>query len=277
MLFNMYKDNHKIDEFKKNGRYNLAYLDDGRIINASDLGKVECECVRCNKKIEIRYRASLLKKEYICQSCLKSGEGNSFYGKHHTEEKKKEHSEYMIGRFLGEDNYFFGKNHTAETCQHLSDIKKGTRTGKDNPFFKKTHTKENKEKQSIFMKTIGKRTKEEYSAMGIKSVSKRPKKTKIEKKTEEKLKELGYDFKYNFILNGKAQYDFLIDKKIILEVHGDFWHGNPDLYTTFTERQIYKKERDVEKQKLAEENGYRYLIVWESQIKQNNWSILNEI
>ncbi len=277
MLFNMYKDNIKIIDFKKDGRCNLAYAEDGQMINASDLGRIECECIVCHKRIEIGYRAALLKKEYVCQSCLKSGEGNSFYGKCHTKEMKDNHSIFMKGRFTGEDNHFFGKNHTVETCKHLSDIKKGTRTGEDNPFFGKMHTKENKEKQSIFMKTIGKRSKEYYSAMGVKSVSKRPKKTKIEIKTEEKLKEIGYDFKYNFILNGKAQYDFLIDKKIILEVHGDFWHGNPTIYMALTERQIYKKERDIEKERLAIENGYRYLVIWESQIKQNDWSILDEI
>jgi G:T-mismatch repair DNA endonuclease (very short patch repair protein) len=27
----------------------------------------------------------------------------------------------------------------------------------------------------------------------------------------------------------------------------------------------------------AEDNGYRYLVIWESQIKENDWSILDEI
>ena len=113
--------------------------------------------------------------------------------------------------------------------------------------------------------------------MGIKSVNKRPKKTKIEKVTEQKLQELGINFKYNFILQNKAQYDFLINDDVVLEVHGDFWHGNPEVYNTLTERQVYKKQRDIVKQKLAEDNGYRYIVIWESEIKQNDWTILNEI
>lgn len=89
--------------------------------------------------------------------------------------------------------------------------------------------------------------------------------------------ELGYNFKYNFILKNKAQYDFIINEDTVLEVHGDFLHGNPLIYKTYTHRQLYKKQRDEEKQKLALDNGLKYLVIWESQIKQNDWSILNEI
>jgi len=116
-----------------------------------------------------------------------------------------------------------------------------------------------------------------YSKMGILSVNKRPKKTRPEKLTEEKLKELGFKFKYNFILNGKAQYDFLINDNIILEVHGDYWHGNPVFYSTLNGRQEYKRIRDIEKEKLAIDNGYKYFVIWENDIKNNNWSKIDEI
>ena len=177
----------------------------------------------------------------------------------------------MEGRFVGENNPFYSKTHTEETKNILR--QKCSHYGKDNGFYGKTHTDEFKKKHSEFMKTIGNRPKEYYSLMGIKSVNKRPKKTKIEKVTEQKLQELGINFKYNFILQNKAQYDFLINDDVVLEVHGDFWHGNPEVYNTLTERQVYKKQRDIVKQKLAEDNGYRYIVIWESEIKQNDWML----
>jgi G:T-mismatch repair DNA endonuclease (very short patch repair protein) len=69
----------------------------------------------------------------------------------------------------------------------------------------------------------------------------------------------------------------LIDGRIILEVHGDYWHGNSAVYSELNERQIYKKNRDIEKEKLVKEKGYVYTVIWESQIKTNDWSILDEI
>lgn len=275
MKSKMFKNSVEIVRFEKVGRNNFAYFRNGEEISSGNLGRIEIECGTCNSLKRVGFRSALLKKEYVCQSCNKIGKSNPFYGKTHTDEFKKNHSEYMKGRFVGESNPFYGKAHTEETKEILR--QKCAHCGEDNGFYGKTHTDEFKKKQSEFMKTIGKRPREYYSLMGIKSVNSRPKKTKIEKATEQKLQESGVNFKYNFILQNKAQYDFLINDNIVLEVHGDFWHGNPEVYGTLTERQKYKKQRDIEKQKLAEDNGYKYLVIWESQIKKNDWSILDEI
>jgi G:T-mismatch repair DNA endonuclease (very short patch repair protein) len=275
MKSKMFKDSMEITKFERVGKNNLAHLQNGEKILSGSLGKIQIECTKCGSLHDIGFRSALLKTEYVCQSCNKKGADNPFYGKTHTEEVKKEHSNFMKGRYVGENNPFYGKTHTEETKKILR--QKCANYGKDNGFYGKTHTDEFKEKHSVFMKTIGKRPKEYYSSMGVSSVNKKPKKTKIEKTTEKKLQELGINFKYNFILENKAQYDFIINDKILLEVHGDFWHGNPILYERLTERQEYKRQRDIEKKKLAEEYGYKYIVIWESQIKQNDWGILNEI
>lgn len=275
MKSKMFKDSVEIINFKKVGRNNFAYFENREKLSSGDLSRIEIECNKCKSLKQIGFRSALLKKEYVCQSCNKKGESNPFYGKTHITETKQQHSRFMKNRYVGENNPFYGKTHTEETKEILR--QKCAHYGKDNGFYGKTHTDEFKKKQSEFMKTIGKRSKEYYSSMGIKSVNSRPKKTKIEKATEQKLQELGVNFKYNFILKNKAQYDFLINDNIVLEVHADFWHGNPKIYNTLTERQGYKKQRDIEKQKLAENNGYKYLVIWESQIKGNDWSILDEI
>ena len=271
----MFKESVEIIKFEKMGRNNFAHLENGEKLSSGDLGRIEVECDKCGSLTQVGFRSALLKKEYICQSCNKIGESNPFYGKTHATEKKQQHSQFMKNRFVGENNAFYGKTHTEQTKEILR--QKCPRYGKDNGFFGKSHSDEFKKNHSEFMKTIGKRSKEYYSSMGIRSVNSKPKKTKIEKATEQKLQELDIKFKYNFILQNKAQYDFLINDNIVLEVHGDFWHGNPEVYSTLTERQEYKKKRDIEKQKLAEDNGYKYLVIWESQIKKNEWSVLDEI
>jgi len=101
------------------------------------------------------------------------------------------------------------------------------------------------------------------------------KKTKIEKKIDDLLKELGINFKYSFILAGR-QYDFLLkDFNAVIEVHGDFWHGNPEFWgegkRCLRDHQIMKKLDDVVKKRIAKEKGYEYFEFWEYDI-HNNWS-----
>jgi len=101
------------------------------------------------------------------------------------------------------------------------------------------------------------------------------KKTKIEKKVDDLLKELGISFKYSFILAGR-QYDFLLkDFDAVIEVHGDFWHGNPEFWgegkRCLRDHQIMKKLDDVVKKRIAKEKGYEYFEFWEYDI-HNNWS-----
>lgn len=73
-------------------------------------------------------------------------------------------------------------------------------------------------------------------------------------------------------------YDFLILDKIILEIQGDYWHANPDLYDehdnihyiygTITAKDIW--ERDKEKEKIAIKKGYLVFYLWEKDIKNMN-------
>lgn len=101
------------------------------------------------------------------------------------------------------------------------------------------------------------------------------KKTKIEKKVDNLLRELGANFKYSFILAGR-QYDFLLkDFNTVIELHGDFWHGNPEFWgdgkRPLRDHQIMKKLDDVIKKRIAKENGYEYFEFWEYDI-HNNWA-----
>jgi group I intron endonuclease len=56
---------------------------------------------------------------------LRVGDKNSFYGKTHTDEYKKESSNRMKGKFSGDKHPLFGKTHSDETKLKQSKAKKG--------------------------------------------------------------------------------------------------------------------------------------------------------
>lgn len=53
-----------------------------------------------------------------------TGEGNPFYGKHHTEETKQLISEHRKGKCAGEAHPMYGKHHSAESLQKISNNRK---------------------------------------------------------------------------------------------------------------------------------------------------------
>lgn len=78
-------------------------------------------------------------------------------------------------------------------------------------------------------------------------------------------------------------YDIVYQNKII-EYNGDFWHANPKKYkrcdvlrlpnNTTTAEKIWKK--DQEKINFAQSQGYKVLIVWESEFKENKEEVLSK-
>ncbi len=53
-----------------------------------------------------------------------SGEGNPFYGKHHSDETKKKISDSLKGKYQGEKHPFYGKHHSKESLQKISNSRK---------------------------------------------------------------------------------------------------------------------------------------------------------
>ena len=64
----------------------------------------------------------------------------------------------------------------------------------------------------------------------------------------------------------------------VFEFHGDYWHGNPEIYqskqinpsTKCTFGELYNKT--LNKRKILEDLGYKYIEVWE-----NKWNILKRV
>lgn len=118
-------------------------------------------------------------------------------------------------------------------------------------------------------------------------------KSKPHFKVEELLNELNINFTsedntYDFTINGyNPRPDIVIpDLNIVIEINGDYWHGNPSKYK---ENGIICKwggdvfvkdiwEHDEKRNRQIESFGFKVIVLWESVIKELNseklWKIL---
>lgn len=93
------------------------------------------------------------------------------------------------------------------------------------------------------------------------------------------LDELHIPYTRYFNIKNK-EFDFLINEtNILLEINGDYWHANPDIYNSddiihYPKNRYIKAsdiwEKDSLKKKIAENEGFLVLYVWEKDIKSNS-------
>ena len=134
-------------------------------------------------------------------------------------------------------------------------IMRGVAKGKNNPMWGKTHTPE-----------------------AIKKIFSHKKMNKLEKMVADELDRLGYEYKFQFFINKDGvckSYDFKLKGiPLIIEVDGDFWHGNPNTKSHFIGKEKVQRN-DVLKEKIAKSRGYHIIRLWESDIK-NDISVISK-
>ena len=77
----------------------------------------------------------------------------------------------------------------------------------------------------------------------------------------------------------RYEYDELVLPNILIEAHGDYWHGNPSFFAEedLDKRQRRHMARDPLKAAGAEANGYALIVMWEHEIKEcGAWSLVHE-
>lgn len=117
-----------------------------------------------------------------------------------------------------------------------------------------------------------------------------PRKTETKKVDRNKIEEIVSTILTNLNLPYKEQVsldrytvDFLIKDKYIVECYGDFWHCNPQQYTSSYFNKGKKKtaeeiwQRDMERKKKFEEMGYKFLCFWENDIRNEPHIIQSKI
>jgi G:T-mismatch repair DNA endonuclease (very short patch repair protein) len=181
---------------------------------------------------------------------LSNPENHHMYGKHHSAETLMKISNTQKIKFSNSENHpMYGKTHTIESIQKMSKSHKGLLAGEKNPMYGKTHTPE-----------------------AIKKIFQKRPMNKLEKKVANWLdvNNIPYSFQF-FISEGDVckSYDFKIkDTNIILEVHGDYWHGGDgvDKHVFNVDDVVKNDELKVE---LAKARGYVVKVVWQREIVEN--------
>jgi G:T-mismatch repair DNA endonuclease (very short patch repair protein) len=93
-----------------------------------------------------------------------------------------------------------------------------------------------------------------------------------ERLTANKLKEMGVSFIQQYPIDRMKVDFYLPENNTVLEVYGDYWHGNPSIYPTrdlLNETQKQNINRDQKRRHYLKQKGYNFAYVWEKQIKEN--------
>jgi G:T-mismatch repair DNA endonuclease (very short patch repair protein) len=93
---------------------------------------------------------------------------------------------------------------------------------------------------------------------------------KLEAKLAKMLDAAGIDYRWQFPL-GSYAYDFLLPDKLLVEVHGTYWHADPRSYEgrTLTPDQRRNRLHDLDKKMFAAGRGYRLAVVWEADLTRS--------
>ncbi len=67
---------------------------------------------------------------------------------------------------------------------------------------------------------------------------------------------------------GPYLYDFLLPDRLLVEVHGTYWHADPRAYDgkVLTPDQRRNRLHDIDKKLFAASRGYRLKVVWEADL-----------
>lgn len=101
--------------------------------------------------------------------------------------------------------------------------------------------------------------------------------TSLERSVEKILQDLNLEYQKQFKIDKKL-YDFYIsNNNLLIECHGDYWHGNPKIYNKFDDRQTKIKLNDEFKKQLAKNSGYNLIELWEYDVNNHINEVISKI
>lgn len=195
-----------------------------------------------------------------CASCNKKGENNHFFGKKHSEKSKQQNSKNRTGKACAEKNAMAKPEYRKKVSEELKfKYKSG-----ELDFLKKIQSETAKKNQSLGLLKYApisapeKEIKTLLESMGFKVQSQYP------------IESLHYDL-------------FVKEKNLLIEYNGDYWHCNPDKYSSdyinkkknMSAEQLWKQ--DENKKNLAISNNFNFIVIWESDYKKNKEKEINKI
>lgn len=206
------------------------------------------------------------------------------YGKETADTLETKRREKFSQSISGKNNPFFGKHHSEETLSRLRESSRrwfGSLSNTDKDAYRQRIS----ESQTKLMKIDSVKYRAAKARGGRASmISQMPnwKPNQIEKIVETELQRRNIPMPFGVIL-GHMQFDFgNKEQRVLLEVQGDYWHGNPSIYGDGKSRplnniQLKKIEKDRQKEEFCKEHGLKLFKIWESDIKSKNFSVLDEL
>jgi G:T-mismatch repair DNA endonuclease (very short patch repair protein) len=255
---------------------------------------IEVMCRECSKIVKLAcWRKEVQEKkdtnQYLCKSCVQKGDRARGFAKAMNRDEwwTAERKEETSLRVSGEGNPMFGKSwkdytdedtiaRHARLSGHLGELN-GMFGKSIFEYMDEATTETWKRKQQVLHEQRLKTGK--YVDMGLASAKKPIKMTKPERIVREWLETNRILNQYGYRLENSS-YDFRVGDTLI-EVHGDYWHGNPEIYgpekRLLNETQLFKIDRDKEKERLAREYNFSLIVIWESEIKRCDFSKLETL
>jgi len=256
--------------------------------------------IQKQRKSLIKYYVENIEARDKMRDITKNLWENTEFRKRQIEVRKGKHYSSKT-EFKKGSSGFKGK-HSEKTKRKISLVKKGIRASPKTEFKKgftpwnvgKVYTEEERKVLSEATKKgmANSETRRKLRANTLKMYESGsfPKQTntKPERQIKEELIKRGYKEEIDFIHQYKFRDKFMCDfcfpnKKVIIEVDGDFWHANPNKYAEgnkLHKHQIKGIKRDRSKNAYISkvDNGsWRLLRFWESDIKENVIGCVNNI
>ncbi len=174
----------------------------------------------------------------------------------------------------GKNNGMFGKERTDLSELNRSRVgipipkkQKEKQRNSIKKYYNSEEGKKTRKKISKAAKEYSKNNLDKVRERGIKGHMSCPKISKQEKIVRKFLEDSNIKFiqQYKYKL-GVA--DFLIIPNKILFVDGDYWHGNPEIFSELTKKQIRQNEKDKIQTEYLECKGYNVMRIWENEIRK---------
>lgn len=232
-----------LKSIKKKNRKSERIIYQNRVIYESGK-KFPIICDKCkNEIILLRKRKSI--KKFICQDC-KEKIKNSVEG------------ELIRCKFCGEVKELITKEHIFKCSNGKLNLEDYIR------IYGNDRCSEKYKNRLILARRLHLKTKKISTS------------SKLEEKFYENLKN-HIECKHSYIFDFYEIDIAIPDKKIAIEIDGDYWHGNPNFYPKLSVRQLRRQSSDKKKDKFLKKHGWSVLRFWETDIKNNTSSCIEKI
>jgi G:T-mismatch repair DNA endonuclease (very short patch repair protein) len=183
---------------------------------------------------------------------------------------------YCVHCYAGSPEYknaFNGKKHSATTREKMKNNHADV-VGEKNSFYGHHHSEEVKKEIGRGVKQRWEHGTNEYRAGMIANLlrgietQRKCVFTKPEREMALILEKMKRPFIHNCLLYNKFFVDFLVGNTVI-EVFGDYWHGNPLFFPAPSKTQITQHKKDKSRIAYLAKCGHNVVVFWENEIKKS--------